>query len=74
MKKRGAIKKIPINIMIAKIIAIGGIKQKTTVNMRRNPYNLKKNFESYIFSVTLNSSKLVSSVGLLIRRMTPIKT
>ena len=73
MKKIGAIKKIPMNIMIVKIIAIEGIKQKIIVNMRKNPYNLKKNFELYI-SVTSNCSNLVSSVGLLMRRMTPIKT
>ena len=73
MKKTGAIMKIPINMMIAKIIAIGGIRQKIIVNMRKNPYNLKKNFELYI-SVSFNSSNPLSSVGLLIRRITPIKT
>lgn len=72
MKKIGAIKKIPINMMITKTIAIGGIKQNTIVNTRKNPYNLKKNFELYI-SVSSNSSNFVSSVGLLIRSIIPIK-
>ena len=71
MKKIGAIIKIPINMMIAKIIAIGGLKQSITVNIRKNPYNLKKNFELYI-SAPSNTSIPVSSGGLLIRRMTPI--